>query len=125
MPAITVWCAGYFVPGVNAMRDFLKAHHAPISIVIAGLIALAAMLLMPSIETAGVMSMSAAGLLMSLMRFAVAVSLLFVVLRVLDMIGNFNWPEMSRAIQNDPRACALYFVGRLVAYGYIAGTIFS
>ena len=45
------------------MRDFLKAHHAPISIIVAALIALAAMLAMPSIETAGVMSMSAAGLL--------------------------------------------------------------
>lgn len=107
------------------MRDFLKAHHAPISIIVAALIALAAMLAMPSIETAGVMSMSAAGLLMSLMRFAVAVSLLFVVLRVLDMISNFNWPVISNAIEDDPRAAALYLGLRILAIAWVASACFS
>ncbi|WP_423820852.1 hypothetical protein V5738_10970 [Salinisphaera sp. SPP-AMP-43] len=107
------------------MREFLKRHHTLASVVVATTVAVAAVFLMPAIDTAGPASMSIAGLLMSAMRFAVAVAAVFLVLRALDAISDFDWKVISNDIESNPRAIALYFGLRFLAVAWIASACFS
>lgn len=107
------------------MSEFFKRHHVSLSVVFAAVFAVVVMFLMPSVESAGAASLSAASLALAVMRFVVAVACVFVVLRVLDAVAQFDWEVISNDIEGNPRSAALYLGLRFVAVAWIASQCFS
>ena len=106
---------------IDRITEWARAHYVSLVAVFAAALATAVVFSMPSLDSAGVATMSVAGLLLSVMHFAIAIALAFVVLRALDSISRFDWRQICDRIEENPRAIALYFGLRFVAVLYLAG----
>lgn len=107
------------------MRDFLKKRWLEVAAVLVALVAVLIVWMLPSIDSASLTQMSTVSVFVSLMRFGIAIIAVFAVLRLLDVVGEFDWRAIYNRMEANATASAVYFGLRFMAVAYLAAVCLS